>query len=377
MEEGEAAAAAAAAVGFLHFDELVVGVLLDQLAGLGSNAEALLQVAGVVEGHLGHVAVSLSGGFHLIHMEDVDEELVDIHHLGGDGFDDLAVFRNEFHGVVGPPFLQGSGAGTAGGEDVVHTAADEFLGDDGKVLLGFLHEAGAVAGGEGGNAAAGEVGRHDNAHTVMLEHLEAGFANAGVVLVGHAAGEEQHRDAAARRRTQFTIGGVQGLGGQLGDVAGTDELAHQGHIVGLRALLAHDDALEGGGGAHGGGEELGMREELTEDQLLDGIEAAIFGEKIAGFHEDVEDFHAGGAVGLAGAAEQAAVELFVNSFGILDDLVSEIVEEGELAAGHVGFLHRSAEDRADRLAEAAAHAAAQLVVQLHQLSGKTSDVAHD
>ena len=49
----EPAAAAAAAIGFLHFHKLVVGVQLDELAGLGGNAEALLEVAGVVERHLG------------------------------------------------------------------------------------------------------------------------------------------------------------------------------------------------------------------------------------------------------------------------------------------------------------------------------------
>ena len=120
-----------------------------------------------------------------------------------------------------------------------------------------------------------------------------------------------------------------------------------------------------------------MSEQFAEDELLDGVQAAVVHEGLTGLDEDFHDGHAGGAVGLAGAAQKAAVEAFLHGVGVLDYLMGEVVEQRKLAAGHVAFLVSDAEHRADSLAQTAAHAVGQLVVQLHQCLGKTGDIAHD
>ena len=329
-----------------------------------------------MEGHAGHLARAAHALVRFVHVQNVHQEGVDVHDAFGHGRDGLLVFGRKLRGEVRPPFLQRGGAGTAGREDVLDAAAHKFTTDDVEVLPRFQHEAGTVAGSERGNAAAGEIRGHDHAHAVMLEHLEAGFAELGVVLVGHAAGKEQHLDARLTFGVQVSVFGVKRLGRQLRDVARADELLEKRHVVGLCAFLTHDQPLEGGGAAHHGAEQLRMGQQFTEDELLDGVEPAVVHKGLTGLHEDFQNGNAGRTVGLAGAAQKAAVQLFLHRVGVLNHFMSEVVEQGQLAAAHVGFSVGHAEHRADGLAQAAAHAVGQPVVQLHQCLCKTGDVAH-
>ena len=97
----------------------------------------------------------------------------------------------------------------------------------------------------------------------------------------------------------------------------------------------------------------------------------------AGLHENFQNGNAGRAVRLTGAAQEATIELFVDRFGILDEAVSQVFQQRELSAGHVGFHHGFAENRAHGLAHAAFHAGGELVVKRHEGVGEEGQLIHD
>ena len=89
------------------------------------------------------------------------------------------------------------------------------------------------------------------------------------------------------------------------------------------------------------------------------------------FHKDFQRRHAGRAAELAPAAQQAAGQLFVHRFRVLNDEMRQILDQRDFAAGHVPFLPGGVENRAEGLTETAFHTGSQFVVQNHQRLGKT------
>lgn len=209
--------------------------------------------------------------------------------------------------------------------------------------------------------------------------LDAGFGHIHIQLVPHAAGEEGHLQTAHDAGlVQVAVDGVQGLEGQGTDVAvAQHEVEHggAGRVLGV-LVAAEDDALHGRAHPHGKIEQAGIRQQGTEHHLFDRMQANIGVHDLAGLHEDVHDLHAGGAVGLAGAAQQAAAQLVGHGLGVGDHLMGKIVHQGQLAAGHVGFHHGGAEHGADSLAHAALHAGDDAVVKRHQTLCQFFQVAH-
>ena len=321
-------------------------------------------MAGFVIRHLRLPAPSREGP--RLHFEHIHKEGVDVHRLLGQLVDGVAVLVGHLARHLGPQGTDGFRTGRARRDDKVEGA---FL-EDVHVVLDHFFKAFKVARGQGRNAAARIVRGQIDADFVIIEDLEAGFGNVGEELVAHAAGEEGHLVSAfPGRGVDRAHLGAERLPGERRHVPIPEDGTQQRRTGGrpLRVvILAHGQPLKRSAQLHEQGEQLRIGQQCAENGFLDGRKALVGGDDGARLHEDFEDGNPRGAIGLTGAAQQAAVQLLVHRFRVFDQPMSQIFQQRELAAGHVGFHERFTEHGTHGLAHAAFHAGGELVVQRHQ-----------
>ena len=142
-------------------------------------------------------------------------------------------------------------------------------------------------------------------------------------------------------------------------------------------VVAHGQPLERSADLQQETEQFRIRQQGTEDGLLEGRKAFIGRNDGAGLHEDFQNGNAGRAVRLTGAAQEATIEFFVDRVRVLNETVSQFFQQRELSAGHVGFHHGFAENGTHGLAHAAFHAGGELVVKRHEGVGEKGQLIHD
>ena len=81
----------------------------------------------------------------------------------------------------------------------------------------------------------------------------------------------------------------------------------------------------------------GIGQHSPEDQPLGRGQALVTGENGPGLEKDLLHADPAGAVGSAGAAEQAFVEPFIHPLGIVEHRFHQSAQEGQLAPGHIGL----------------------------------------
>ena len=123
-------------------------------------------------------------------------------------------------------------------------------------------------------------------------------------------------------------------------------------------------------------EELGVDQHPPEDRPLERVQAHVPCDDGPGLDEHFENLDAARAVDRAGAAQEAAHEALVHSPGVLENLLDEPVEEGQLAAGHIGFSPCFGKKGADGLAHPAAHADDELLFEVLDESRQFLHVVH-
>ena len=215
---------------------------------------------------------------------------------------------------------------------------------------------------------------------MITQHLQAGFCHIGVHFVAHAAGEERHLEpASAAGFVKRAVAGMQRCFCQGVDVAVAQHEVEQRRAHGALRVVARakDKALHGRANAHGEVEEARLGQKRTEDHLLDRVQADELVYDFTGFHEDVHNLDAGRAGRLAGTAQKAAAQFFGHSRRVLNHLMGQVVNKGQLAASHVGFHTGGAEHGAHGLAHAAFHAGSDPVVQGHKALGQFVHSTHE
>ena len=122
--------------------------------------------------------------------------------------------------------------------------------------------------------------------------------------------------------------------------------------------------------------QVRLAQEPPEEGFLQRGQPQVARQDGPGLDEDIQHLDAAGTVGGAGAAQQAAVQMVLDPLGVLEDFLGQAVQQGQLAPGHVGLPAGFGEQRAHRLAQAAAHAGHQLVFQLLHEPGQLLEAGH-
>ena len=169
--------------------------------------------------------------------------------------------------------------------------------------------------------------------------------------------------AAVLPRTHLPVPGDRGQGLEMPVL---EQRRHETGAGGAQEIVHRfdEETLEFGPPGQEAVEGPRLGQEMPEDRLFQRREAQVARQDGPALDEDVQDLDAAGAVGGAGAAEQAAAEMVLDPAGVLQNFLQQAVQQGELAPGHVRLPAGFGEQRADRLAEAAAHADHQLVFQI-------------
>ena len=171
---------------------------------------------------------------------------------------------------------------------------------------------------------------------------------------------------------------VPGHGGQGFKVPVGQERRHEAGARGAQEVVHRFDEnpLEFGAPGHDAVKPVRLAEEAPEDGFLDRRQSHVAGQDGPGLDKDIQHFHAAGAVGGAGAAQQAAVQMILDPLRVLEDFLGQAGKESQLAPGHVGLPPGFGKQRAHRLAQAAAHAAYQLIIQFLHETGQLFNAGH-
>ena len=172
---------------------------------------------------------------------------------------------------------------------------------------------------------------------------------------------------------------VQGGGGQGLEMAASEDRRQEAGAGGAQQVVHRFDenALESGAQVQELVKEVGLGQQAPEDGLFDRRQPHVAGQDGPGLDEDIQDPDAAGAVGGAGAAEQTAVQPFRDPLGVFEHFLGQAVQEGQLAPGDIGLPAGFGEQRADGLAQAAAHADHQLVFQLLEHLDQGLHIGHE
>ena len=277
----------------------------------------------------------------------------------------------------GPELFDGGAAGGAGG--------DQIIAGRGGIVQKFQVEAHqvpeglGVAAGQGRNAAAALAGGEIDPHPVVLQDLEHRVGHLGIELVDEAAHEKGHLEA-----------GGPGSGVPPGDLAVPGD-RRQGLEVPVGQQRRHEpgaggaqevvhrldeNPLEFGAPGQDAVEPVRLAQEPPEDGFFHRGQPQVARQDGPGLDEDIQHLDAAGTVGGAGAAQQAAAQMILDPLGVGENFLGQAGQEGQLAPGHVGLPPGFGEQGAHRLAQAAAHAAHQLVFQFLHEPGQLLEAGH-
>ena len=96
----------------------------------------------------------------------------------------------------------------------------------------------------------------------------------------------------------------------------------------------------------------------------------------SGFYEYFEGVYIAWAIGGARPAEQAAIESFKNTVWVLEQILRQPIQQGQLPPGHIGFTAGFCEKRTIRLAHTASHADLELVFEFSHEPLECFDTGH-
>ena len=222
-------------------------------------------------------------------------------------------------------------------------------------------------------------GGRQHPHPVVRQGLEGRVRHLGEELVDQAAhkkGDLQARGAGPGIHPAHLA--VPGHRGQGFEMPVPEQRRHDAGAGGTQEVVHRldEDPLEPGPPVQDAVKGPRFGQQPPKDCLFPGRQTQVARQDGPGLDEDVQHLDAAGAVGGAGAAQQTAAQVVLDRLGVLQDLLEEAVQQGQLAPRHVRFPAGFGEQRADRLAEAAAHADHQLVFQFLHQPGQRPQAGH-
>jgi len=304
----------------------------------------------------------------------INQKLAHFHGLPSDCRHLLALVQGQSPGHERPELLDGGSTGGAGRNQKVERLSAESV----KVVMQQSLEGGDIPVGKRWNTATGKVFRQINPNPVMSHGLHNGLTDVREHLIDHAPDKEGDVQPGSARATGHRVSQLmKGDGGEGLEMAflqgrkepsagGSQEVVSRFHEDPLNPCPPFQEAVE----------EFGMRQEAAENDLLCGMKPSVASEDGTRLEEHLQHLDAARTIGGTGAAEQATPEALVDPLGIFEQLPAQAVEEGQLAAGNIGFAPRLGIDRADRLAHPAAHADNELFLQFPDQPRQPLHIVH-